>query len=287
MKESGSNDFLTFGGHLEVLRKMLFRILLVVIVIAAIIFCFKTETFRIILAPHKSDFCTFSFIESVLNSIGVNFHFTEYNIPLINTELSAQFMTHITVSCILAVLLSSPYIVFELFKFISPALYEREKKYSYLVAGVVYLLFVFGLLMSYFVLFPISFQFLATYQVDKEIVNTINLDSYISTFTTLTFMMGVVFQLPVFCFILGKMGLIDAELLKRYRPYAFIIIMIIAAIVTPPDLFTLILVTIPIYGLYELSISVLKKFAKQDIEEYDNSSLDDTSLDISNIDTEL
>lgn len=253
------DEKMTFGEHLDILRKMLFRIILVILIIASVIFCFKAETFRIILAPHKSDFCTFHLIESILNKIGVDFQFTEYNIPLINTELSAQFMTHITVSCILAFLLSSPYIVFELFKFISPALYEREKKYSYMVAIVIYLLFIFGLLMSYFVLFPISFQFLATYQVDKEIVNTINLESYISTFTTLTFMMGIVFQLPVFCFILGKMGLIDSNLLKKYRSYAFIIIMIIAAIITPPDLFTLILVTIPIYGLYEISILVLSK----------------------------
>lgn len=203
----------------------------------------------------------------------MNFQFTDYNVPLINTELSAQFMTHLTVSCILAVLLSSPYIVFELFKFISPALYEKEKKYSHIVAAVVYLLFLIGLLMSYFILFPISFQFLATYQVDEEIVNTINLESYISTFTTLTFMMGVVFQLPVFCFILGKMGFVDADLLKKYRSYAFIIIMIIAAIITPPDLFTLILVTIPIYGLYEVSILVLNKWGRpiDDVNESSNT----------------
>ena len=113
--------------------------------------------------------------------------------------------------------------------------------------------------MSYFILFPISFQFLATYQVDDEIVNTITLDSYISTFTTLTFLMGIVFQLPVIAFVLGKMGFIDAPMLKQYRSYAFIIIMVIAAIITPPDIFTLILVTIPIYGLYEVSIWVLKK----------------------------
>lgn len=255
---------LTFGGHLEVLRKMLFRILIVVIVLATIIFCFKTETFRIILAPHNSDFCTFGLIESLLKSLGIDFHFTQYDVPLINTELSAQFMTHITVSCIIAFLLSSPYIVFELFRFISPALYEKEKRYSYLIAGIIYILFIIGLLISYFVLFPISFQFLATYQVDKQIVNTINLSSYISTFTTLTFMMGIVFQLPVICYVLGKMGFINSGLLKKYRPYAFIIIMIIAAIITPPDLFTLILVTIPIYGLYELSICVLNMGKKRD-----------------------
>ncbi|MDE6028180.1 MAG: twin-arginine translocase subunit TatC [Muribaculaceae bacterium] len=264
-----TSGLLTFGGHLDVLRKMLFRIIIVVVILGGIIFCFKKETFTLLLAPHNSDFCTFQFIEHLINSLGFDFHFNDYKLPLISTELSAQFMTHITVSCILALLLASPYILFELFKFISPALYEREKKYSYLVAGIIYFLFILGLLMSYFVLFPISFQFLANYQVDDEIVNTITLDSYISTFTTLTFLMGIVFQLPVIAFILGKMGFIDAPILKRYRSYAFIIIMVIAAIITPPDIFTLILVTIPIYGLYEVSILVLKKWAKpiEDVEE--------------------
>lgn len=247
----------TFGGHLEILRKMLFRIIAVVIVLAAIVFCFKKEIFTLLLAPQHSDFCTFRLIERWLQTLGWDFHFDQYNIPLISTELSAQFMTHITVSCILAVLLASPYIVLELFIFISPALYDSEKKYSYFVAVIIYVLFVLGLLMSYFILFPISFQFLATYQVDESITSTITLDSYISTFTTLTFLMGVVFQLPVFAYIIGKMGFVDADLLRKYRAYAFVIIMIIAAIITPPDIFTLILVTFPIYGLYELSILVL------------------------------
>ncbi|MCH5240782.1 MAG: twin-arginine translocase subunit TatC [Muribaculaceae bacterium] len=262
-EDDSSQGLLTFGGHLEVLRRMLFRILAIVLILAIIIFCFKKETFTILLAPHKSDFCTFNWIEGVIQRLGFDFHFTEYNIPLINTELSAQFMTHITVSCILAFLLASPYILFELFRYISPALYESEKKYSYLVAGIIYLLFVMGLTMSYFVLFPISFQFLATYQVDEEIVNTITLDSYISTFTTLTFLMGIVFQLPVIAFVLAKMGFINYCVLKRYRHYAFIVIMVIAAIITPPDIFTLILVTIPIYGLYEISIFILKRIDRK------------------------
>lgn len=257
-----NDDKMTFGEHLDVLRKMLFRIILVVVVLGGLVFFFKAETFKILLAPHYTNFVTFRYIEILFHRLGWNFYFTEYDIPLISTELSAQFMTHITVSCILAILLASPYILFELFKFVSPALYESEKKYSYLVAIIVYILFLLGLLMSYFILFPIAFQFLATYQVDESITSTITLDSYISTFTTLTFLMGIVFQLPVFAFILGKMGFIDAGLLKKYRPYAFVLIMIIAAIITPPDLFTLILVTIPIYGLYEISILVLKRLAK-------------------------
>lgn len=261
------SQMLTFGGHLEVLRKMLFRIVLVVVALGVIIFCFKQETFEIILAPHNSDFVTFRFIEDLLSRIGWTFHFNDYDIPLISTELSAQFMTHITVSCILAVLLASPYIVFELFRFISPALYDSEKKYSYYVVAIIYALFILGLLMSYFVLMPISFQFLATYQVNEDITNTITLDSYISTFTTLTFMMGVVFQLPIFAYVLGKMGLVTSSLLRQYRKYAFVLIMIIAAIITPPDLFTLVMVTLPIYGLYEVSIWVLKRFDHKEPSE--------------------
>jgi len=262
-KQPDNNGLLSMGGHLDVLRKMLFRIILVIVVLGGIIFSFKSETFAILLAPHKSDFITFRYIDDLINSLGMNIHFIEYNIPLISTELTAQFMTHVTVSCLLAVLLASPYILFELFRFVSPALYESEKRYSYLVIVIVYALFIIGLLMSYFVLFPISFQFLATYQVDNEIVNTITLDSYISTFTTLTFMMGIVFQLPVFSFVLGKMGFIDAGMLKEYRAYALILIMIVAAIITPPDIFTLILVTLPIYGLYEISIIVLNRIRKE------------------------
>ena len=258
---SPDNGLLTFGEHLDVLRKMLFRIVFVVVVLGCIVFCFKNTTFSILLAPHNSDFCTYRFIEHALGAAGFDFRFEEYNIPLISTELSAQFMTHITVSCIIGALLASPYILFELFRFISPALYESEKKYSCLVAGIIYFLFIAGLLMSYFILFPISFRFLATYQVDSAISSTITLDSYISTFTTLTFLMGIVFQLPVFAFVLGKMGFIDSVMLKKYRAYALVIIMIVASIITPPDLFTLILVTIPIYGLYEVSILVLKKTA--------------------------
>lgn len=254
-----NNELLSFGEHLDVLRKMLLRMLIVVLVFATVIFCFKNETFKILLAPRDSDFCTFQWIERMLRSLHVDFKFEEYNIPLISTELSAQFMTHITVSCILGALLASPYILMELFRFISPALYDSEKRYSCLVGGIIYILFIIGLLMTYFILFPISFQFLATYQVNENIANTITLDSYISTFITLTFMMGIVFQLPVFAYILGRMGFIDAEMLKRYRPYAFVIIMVIAAIITPPDLFTLVMVTIPIYALYELSIFVVRK----------------------------
>lgn len=255
-----AEGMMTMGEHLEVLRCMLFRIVGVVLVMGIAIFYFKDETFDILLAPHTSDFITFRWVEQLMAMIGMNFVFEPYNVSLISTELAAQFMTHISTSCYLAFLFASPYILFELFRFVSPALYENEKRYSLIVVFVVYLLFALGLLMSYFVIFPISFQFLATYQVDSEINNTITLSSYISTFTTLTLMMGVVFQLPIVAFILGKIGVVDSELLKRYRRHAIIVIVIIAAIITPTtDIFTLLLVTLPIYMLFELSIFIVKK----------------------------
>ncbi len=257
-----NNELLTFGGHVNIMRKMIFRILIVVVCFSIVFFCFKDETFDILLAPHKSDFITFSFIENIIALCGFDFHFVEYDIQLISTELPAQFLTHITVSCIMACLISSPYVIYELFRFVTPALYVREKRYSYVVAAVIFILFLTGLFMSYFVIFPISFQFLATYQVDEDILNTITLSSYISTFSNLTFLLGIVFQLPVLSFIFGKMGLINANLLKRYRAFALVMIMVIAAIITPPDVFTLIFVTIPLYGLYEISIIVFKVIVK-------------------------
>lgn len=256
-------NLLTFGGHLEVLRRMLFRIIAVVMVLAVVIFCFKDKTFELLLAPSQWDFVTYRYIEAFLHRLGSNFHFNQFHINLIATELSSQFMTHITTALYLGLLAASPYILVELFRFITPALYENEKKYSVSVAIIMYLLFIVGVLMSYFILFPISFRFLGTYQVSGMVTPNITLKSYISTFTTLTLVMGLVFQLPVIAFFLGKLNVVTSEMLGNYRKYAFLVIMVLAAIITPPDLMTLILVTIPLYLLYEVSIFVLKRMEKR------------------------
>jgi len=249
---------LTFGGHLEVFRQMLFRILGVAGVIAVVVFCFKNITWDILMAPSEWDFCTYQWLETAMQTIGINFHFNEFHVEMIATDLSSQFMTHITTAVYLGVLGASPYILYELFRFISPALYENEKKYSVQVAGIIYMLFLLGVLMSYFVLFPISFRFLGTYSVSAKVVSNITLDSYISTFVSLTLVMGLVFQLPVIAFFLGKLEFVTSEMLSRYRKHAFLVIMLVAAIITPPDLMTLILVTIPLYLLYEVSIRVVR-----------------------------
>lgn len=255
---SSDEGMMTFGEHLEVLRQMLFRVLAVAGVLAAVIFWFKEETFSLLFAPSEYDFCTYKWIERVLNSVGIDFEFSEYHVDLIATELSSQFMTHITTSIYLGMLLASPYVLFELFRYISPALYDNEKRYASWALVVIYFLFGVGVLMSYFILFPISFRFLGTYSVAERVVSNITLDSYISTFSTLTLVMGLIFQLPVIAFVLAKLGFIESKILEEYRQYALLVIMIVAAIITPPDIMTLILVTVPLYMLYEISIRVCK-----------------------------
>lgn len=259
MSDSTQEGMMTFGGHLEVLRKMLFRVIGVIAAFAVVIFCFKDITFDILLAPQNNHFVTFEFIEWLAKELGWNFRFPEYDIKLISTDLSAQFMTHISTSLYLGLLMGSPFLVYELFRFILPALYDDERKHSVKIALSIYGLFIIGILLSYFLLFPISFQFLANYQVDSSIENTITLSSYISTFVTLSFMMGVVFQLPVICFFMAKMGLVSGDMLARYKKHAFIVILVIAAIITPPDAFTLVIVTLPMYLLYLLGVLIAKR----------------------------
>lgn len=254
---------MTFGGHLEVLRRMLFRIIIVVFVISGFVFYFKDKTFELLFAPSNWNFVTYRYIEKFMHLLGSSFSFNEFHVNIIATELSSQFMTHITTALYLGLLGASPYVLFELFRFITPALYENEKKYSVRVAITIYLLFVVGVLMSYFILFPISFRFLGTYSVSSLVESNITLKSYISTFTTLTLVMGLVFQLPVIAFFLGKVGVVTSKMLKHYRKYALIVIMLVAAIITPPDIMTLILVTIPLYLLYEVSRVLIKRIEKK------------------------
>ena len=256
---AASDGLLSFGGHLEVLRQMLFRILGVTLVFSCIVFCFKQLTFEILLAPSDSSFVTYNIVEHLMQRIDRSFVFEPFNVQLIATDLSSQFVTHLTTSIYLGLLCASPFIMYELFRFITPALLEYERKYSTKIMISVYSLFMIGVLMSYYILFPISFRFLGTYSVADKVHTMITLDSYISTFVSLTLLLGVVFQLPVITFILAKLGILNAPMMSKYRKHALIIIMLIAAIITPPDIMTLIMITLPIYGLYEFSVWILKR----------------------------
>ena len=258
MPEAKPTGYMTLWEHLEELRKVILRIVIAIAVAGVLVFCFKDWTFRILLAPKEWDFVTYRALERLMLWVHYDFHFEPYHVRLISTDLSAQFMMHVTASFVLGALVVSPYIIYQLFSFVAPALYTNERRYAVPILGTMYALFVIGVLMNYFVLFPIAFRFLGTYQVSPEIENTITLESYVTTFASLTLVMGLVFQLPVLMWILSRVGLVSASLLKTYRRHALVAIMVVSAIITPPDIFTLILVTIPLYGLYELSIRVIR-----------------------------
>ena len=250
---------MTLDGHLSELRRTLIHILLVAFGFACAAFVWKEWVFRIVFAPSKSDFVLYRWINSAVDALGLSsMHLNDFAVQMINTELSSQFMTHISVSFYFGLLAASPYVVYKLFCYVRPALYEEEQRHSTAIVLSIYVLFALGLLMNYFVIFPISFRFLGTYQVEESVINTIALSSYISSFTLLSLMMGLVFEVPVLAFVLGKMDIITADMLANYRKAAFIGILFVSALITPPDLFTLILMTIPLYGLYEISIWILR-----------------------------
>ena len=260
-----ADGLMTFGDHLEVLRRVLLRIFASIIINSIVVFIFKEQITNILFAPTNSDFILYQWINDLLQLCNVNsIKLDEFNIQLINTELSSQFMTHLQISFYFGSLISSPYIVYQLFGFIKPALFEKEKKYFILVLFAIYMLFALGLLMNYFIIFPISLRFLGTYQINEAVANTVSLSSYTSSFLLLSLAMGLVFEFPAMTFILGKMGVIDANTLRHYRKYAIIIILIVSALITPPDVFSLILMTIPIYVLYEFSILILARTIHQD-----------------------
>lgn len=180
-------------------------------------------------------------------------------ISFINTQLAAQFTTHMQVAALAGVVLAFPYIIWQLYGFLAPALYPNEKRAAGRIIGFGTLLFLCGVALNYLVIFPFAFRFLASYQVQPDVVNQIALDSYVSTMLILSLLMGLLFEMPLVAWALGKAGLIESAWLKRYRRHALVALMILAAVITPTgDAFTLILVTLPLYLLYELSILMVK-----------------------------
>lgn len=223
---------------------------------AIVAFAMKTEVFSVVLAPTKSDFITYRWF-SQFGEIA------DFNLNLINTQLTSQFSVHMQVSIIIGIICVSPYILYSIFSFVSPALYENERKYARLLVVAGYIMFMIGVALCYFLIFPLTIRFLGDYQVSDDVANIITLSSYIDTLTMLTLMLGIVFELPILCMLLGKMGILTADFMKEYRRHAIVIILIVAAIITPTtDVMTLMLVTLPIYLLYEISILAVKMINK-------------------------
>ncbi len=179
---------------------------------------------------------------------------------LINVELTQQFLTHMRVALWAGLLVVSPYILYQLFAFVAPGLYHAERRLALSAVGSGYLLFLAGVALNYFVIFPFTVRFLGGYQVSADVANTITLSSYISVLGVMSLVMGIVFELPVLCWLLAKIGVLKASFMRKYRRHAIVVIVIIGAIITPTgDPFTLSLVAIPIYLLWELSILIVKK----------------------------
>ena len=240
---------MTFWDHLDELRSVVIKALVETVVAAAIAFCLKDQLFEVVLAPRTSDFITYRLL-------GVE----PFSIHLMNTGLTEQFMIHLKTSMFAGVLVASPYIIYLLFHFISPALYDNERKYATLLCTSGYLMFMLGTLLNYLLIFPLTVKFLGTYQVSEDVANMLTLQSYMDTLLMMSLVMGIIFELPVVIWLLGKMGLLKASMMRMWRKHAIVAILVIAAIITPTtDAFTLFIVALPIWLLYELSIFIVKK----------------------------
>lgn len=270
---------MTFWEHLDELRSVIIRLLVVSFIAFIIAFTFKDILFAVILAPLHSDFITYQWVDSlfstssfngITNVLSTSSSTAEFggsttpSFTLINTELAQQFLIHVEAAAIVAILVISPYILYEAFRYISPALYAKERRCTVWIVLGSYLMFLIGILFSYLIIFPFTFRFLATYQVDASVTNTITLESYINTLATLSLVMGIVFQMPILSWLLGRFGLITRRLMQSYRRHTIVAILIVAAIITPTgDIFTLMVVSLPMYLLYELSMILVPARTKK------------------------
>ena len=245
---------LTVWDHLDKLRDVIVKSLVVTVAFGILAFFFRDQVFAVILAPRDSNFVTYRWL-SALGGIFSQGGPEQFDVRLINTGLAQQFMIHIKVSFAVGVLLASPYILYQLFRYVSPALYADERQYATKVVGGGYLMFMIGVAVSYLLVFPLTFRFLGTYQVNADVENMINLQSYISTLLTMSLAMGIVFEIPVLCWLFAKLGFLTDGFMRRYRRHAVVLILIVAAVITPTsDVFTLSVVALPMYLLYEFSI---------------------------------
>lgn len=254
------DKLMTFWDHLDALRDVILRVLAVAVAGFIVAFCFKEPLFRLILAPSSPDFILYRWISSVASMIGADASaLRDFSVDLFSTTLTAQFMIHMKMAFYVSLVVIMPYTLYLLFGFIRPALYQNERRSTTKVVVWSYILFMLGIVLDYLIIFPLAFRFLGTYQVSESIPNVITLESYTDLLVTLTLLMGILFELPILAWFLSKLGIIDAAFMRKYRRHAVIVIVVIAAIITPTtDVFTLTIVTLPIYLLYEVSIGIVK-----------------------------
>jgi sec-independent protein translocase protein TatC len=261
VKDGDEPEAMSFWSHLEELRGHLVRSAIAIFLMAVAAFIAKDFIFDyVILAPKEPYFITnrlFCQLAEIVSTPALCIN--QKPVEIINIDLAGQFKTHILVSVIAGIIVAFPYIIWEFWRFIKPALHENEQSNSRGAVLVTSFLFLSGVSFSYFLITPLTINFLGTYQVSEMVANQVALRSYISTVTMVTFATGIVFELPVIAYFLSRVGLLTPEFMKKNRKMAFILIVVLSAIITPPDVFSQILVSIPLYALYEISIVISKR----------------------------
>lgn len=270
MSESNTQEIekeheeMSFLDHLEVLRWHILRSMASVLVFAIAFFSMGKIVFeKVIFAPKNPGFISYKFFCWISKATCLQ----DPDLTLIRRDLGEEFFIHIKVSIFLGIALAMPYIFWEIWKFIKPGLYDNEKKYARGFVGAGSVLFMMGILFGYFIIAPFAISFLSNYSVSAtDVDSTATLGSYVSYLTMFTFPAGLLFQLPILVYFLTKIGLITPTFMKTYRRHAYVVILVISAIITPPDVVSQILICIPLYGLYEVSIFISKRVHKKNLE---------------------
>ena len=263
--DSSSHDNMSFLEHLEELRWHIIRSLIAIISAGFICFLMKDFIFdTIIFGPKKMDFPTYKFLCQAATFIGVETTFCGDEFPFIvqNRTMAGQFSAHVMTSIISGFIISFPYILYEFWKFISPGLLEKEKAKSRGFIFISSMLFFIGVLFGYYIISPLSINFLGTYQVSSQVLNEIDLGSFISLVRSSAIASVIIFELPIIIYFLTKAGVVTPESLVKYRKYALVLVLVLAAIITPPDVASQIIVAIPIVVLYQVSIFISKIVVK-------------------------
>ena len=257
---------MTFWEHLDELRGVLIRGIIAIAVVTIVAFSFKNILFDvIILGPKNSDFITYRVLCKLGKMISMNsLCLDTTSLHLINISLAGQFMAHITTSIIAGFVVASPYIFWEFWRFVKPGLTDTERKSTRGAVLVISTLFLTGILFSYFLAVPLMVNFLGNYQVSTSVINTIALDSYTSAVTTMTLLMGLIFEFPIVVLFLTRIGILTPAYMSKHRKHTIVIILIVAGFITPsPDMFTQLVVAVPLYLLYEISVILSKKYYRK------------------------
>jgi sec-independent protein translocase protein TatC len=256
---------MSFLEHLEVLRWHIIKSLVSIFVVAIVAFIFKDILFnKILLAPKSPEFITYRLFCKVAEIVKIpRLCIQTVPMELISIKMSGQFSMHIMVAFVAGFIVAFPYVFYQFWRFIVPALYPKEKSVARGAVAVSSLLFLLGVAFGYFIITPLTIQFFSSYSVSDEVTNQINLISFVSTNASVLLSCGVIFELPILVYFLSKIGLITPKFLKKYRKHAFVLILFLAAIITPPDIFSQLVVSLPLIILYEVGIVISRRIEKR------------------------